>query len=267
MRPLPPGCPRPSRPALHGRSRPAAHTGYIHRWAARHMTGRSGRGHRRAAGGGNPGGGAADEDLLDWFRTGTPRSSTPWPRPTRPWRVPGPCPPRPRWPSGRGARPTRPPSTVATRNSRPRGAEVPGRNRRRRHRRADRRVASAKYQPQVVPAAGGGLLGVVRGRPGDAWSIAAREGRLQPRRQPRPRAAQAASAANGPAWVCTCSCRTALTPSEADTTTVTGDPNLWVLAGQRQSAGADRPAASLGHQFRGCRSAAGCWTNVCSSVR
>ena len=49
------------------------HTGYIHRWAARHIIECPDSILDGPAGGGDPAGGAADPDLLAWFRAGHAR--------------------------------------------------------------------------------------------------------------------------------------------------------------------------------------------------
>jgi uncharacterized protein (TIGR03083 family) len=160
------------------------HTGYIHRWAARHITDRP----REVIDGPSEAeilrGGPADEDLLGWFRAGhaalveTLATADPAvacatfmaaPSPLAFWArrqahetaihradaelAAGPV---PSYPAGFAAD----------------GIDelITGFGRRR------------KYQPQATPAAGGPLR-VVAADTGDAWSIEVREDRLRPRRE------------------------------------------------------------------------------------
>jgi uncharacterized protein (TIGR03083 family) len=160
------------------------HTGYIHRWAARHIA----EGPAEVIDGPPEAdilrGGAADEDLLDWFRAGhvalmeTLTSADP---------------------------------AVECATFMPAPSPLAFWTRRQAHEtaihRADAELAAGvppeypagfaadgidelimgfgqrrKYQPQASEA-DGGLLRVVAADTGDAWSIAARQGRLQPRRE------------------------------------------------------------------------------------
>jgi uncharacterized protein (TIGR03083 family) len=160
------------------------HTGYIHRWAARHVA----EGPAEVIDGPSEAeilrGGAADADLLDWFRAGhvalmeTLASADP---------------------------------AVECATFMPASSPLAFWTRRQAHEtaihRADAELAAGaapeypagfaadgidelivgfgqrrKYQPQAS-AADGGLLRVVAADTGDAWSIAARQGLLQPRRE------------------------------------------------------------------------------------
>jgi uncharacterized protein (TIGR03083 family) len=159
------------------------HTGYIHRWAARHITERPDQ-----VIDGPPEeeilrGGAADSDLLAWFRDGhaalaetlaaadpvlecatfmaAPSALAFWARrqahETAIHRADA--------ESAAGTMPEYPAEFAAD------GIDelIMGFGRRR------------KYQPAVGPGADGGLLRVTATDTGDAWSIEAHEGRLQPR--------------------------------------------------------------------------------------
>jgi uncharacterized protein (TIGR03083 family) len=169
------------------------HSGYIHRWAARHITERP----REVIDGPSEAeilrGGATDPDLLDWFRAGhaalveTLATADPAvacatfmaaPSPLAFWarrqahetaihradaeRAAGPVDgpvdgPVPSYPAGFAAD----------------GVDelITGFGRRR------------KYQPRAGSAAAGGPLRVIAADTGDAWSIEVREGRLEPRRE------------------------------------------------------------------------------------
>jgi len=169
------------------------HTGYVHRWAARHIT----EGPAEVIDGPSEAeilrGGAADEDLLGWFRAGhaalvetlvdadpAVRCATfmPAPTPLAFWTrrqahetaihradaelAAGPA----DGPAG-GPAPEYPPRFAAD------GIDelIMGFGQRR------------KYQPQAGPAPDAGLLRVIAADTGDAWSIEARHSLLQPRRE------------------------------------------------------------------------------------
>ncbi|MGD0246216.1 MAG: maleylpyruvate isomerase family mycothiol-dependent enzyme [Streptosporangiaceae bacterium] len=178
------------------------HTGYIHRWAARHIA----EGPSEVIDGPPEAeilrGGAADEGLLDWFGAGhaalveTLTAADP---------------------------------AVVCATFLPAPSSLAFWTRRQAHEtaihRADAEFAAGlapeypavfaadgidelimgfgqrrKYQPQAAPAAGGGLLRVVAEDTGDAWTIAARQGRLQPSRETDADAAGgAACTVSGPA--------------------------------------------------------------------
>jgi uncharacterized protein (TIGR03083 family) len=172
------------------------HTGYIHRWAARHIT----EGPAEVIDGPPEAeilrGGAADEDLLDWFRTGhaalvdtlaqadpavAGATFMPAPSPLAFWTrrqahetaihradaelAAG---PPPEYPAGFAAD----------------GIDelIMGFGQRR------------KYQPSDGSIAGPGLLRVVTADTGHAWSVAARQGLLQPQRETGAAAAYGADA-------------------------------------------------------------------------
>jgi uncharacterized protein (TIGR03083 family) len=178
------------------------HTGYIHRWAARHIA----EGPSEVIDGPPEAeilrGGAADEDLLDWFGAGhaalveTLTAADP---------------------------------AVVCATFMPAPSSLAFWTRRQAHEtaihRADAELAAGlapeypavfaadgidelimgfgqrrKHQPAPGPVADGGLLRVVAADTGDAWSIAARQGRLQPSRETQVGAADdAACTVNGPA--------------------------------------------------------------------
>ncbi len=202
------------------------HTGYIHRWAARHIV----EGPAEVIAGPSEAeilrGGAADEDLLDWFRAGhaalveTLASADP---------------------------------AVACATFMPAPSALAFWTRRQAHEtaihRADAELAAGlapeypavfaadgidelimgfgqrrKYQPAAGSAADGGLLRVIAADTGDAWSIAARQGRLQPHRETRPGAAGAAGCTvTGPASGLYLYLWNRADAAEADVT-ITGDP-------------------------------------------
>jgi uncharacterized protein (TIGR03083 family) len=184
------------------------HTGYIHRWAARHIT----EGPGKVIDGPSEAeilrGGVADEDLLDWFRAGHAAlvetlagadpavacaTFMPAPSPLAFWtrrQAHDPAIHRADADLAAGAEPEYPAEFAAD------GIDelIMGFGRRR------------KYQPQASPAAGRGSsagvgpLRVVAADTGDAWSIAAREGLLQPRREAETGAGgNAGCLVNGPA--------------------------------------------------------------------
>jgi uncharacterized protein (TIGR03083 family) len=83
-----------------------------------------------------------------------------------------------------------------------------------------------KYQPYPGSAVDGGLLSVVAADTGDAWSIAAHQGRLQPQREAAADAAHgAACVVSGPASGLYLYLWNRASAAEADVT-VTGDPGL-----------------------------------------
>ena len=162
------------------------HTGYIHRWAARHITERPGQVLDGPPEAEILRGGAADSELLAWFRAGyaaltetlatadpalecatfmaAPSALAFWARrqahETAIHRADAEC--------AAGATPEYPAEFAAD------GIDelIMGFGRRR------------KYQPRP-PAAEGGRLRVLAADTGDAWSVEAHEGRLQPRRDAR----------------------------------------------------------------------------------
>ena len=178
------------------------HVGYIHRWAARHITERSSQIIEGPPEEEILRGGASDPGLLAWFRAGHAAlvetlaaadpavecaTFMPAPSPLAFWarrqahetaihRADAELASR--------AAPEYPPDFAAD------GIDelITGFGMRR------------KYQPQVGSAAGGGLLRVFAADTGDAWSIAAHQGRLQPQREPHGDAAEAAGCTvTGPA--------------------------------------------------------------------
>jgi uncharacterized protein (TIGR03083 family) len=178
------------------------HTGYIHRWAARHITERP----RHVIDGPSEAeilcGGAADEDLLDWFRTGhsalveTLAAADPAVEYATFMAAPSPL---AFW-ARRQAHETAIHRADAERavGAMPEySAEfaadgidelITGFSQRR------------KYQPHASSAAGGGLLRVVATDTGDAWSIEPRQDRLHSRREARAEAAsRAGCTVSGPA--------------------------------------------------------------------
>ncbi len=161
------------------------HTGYIHRWAARHIT----ECPRQVIDGPAEAeilrGGAADEDLLDWFRAGhtalveTLAAADPAvacatfmaaPSPLAFWarrQAHETAIHRADAERAAGITPDYPAEFAAD------GIDelITGFGQRR------------KYQPQADSASASGLLRVIAADTGDAWSIEGREGRLQPRRE------------------------------------------------------------------------------------
>jgi uncharacterized protein (TIGR03083 family) len=205
------------------------HTGYIHRWAARHVA----EGPAEVIDGPSEAeilrGGAADADLLDWFRAGhvalmeTLASADPAVECATFMAAPSPL---AFWTRRQahetaihradaelaaGAAPEYPAGFAAD------GIDelIMGFGQRR------------KYQPQAAPAAGGGLLRVVAEDTGDAWTIAARQGRLQPRRETGvgAPAGSAACTVSGPASGLYLYLWNRADPTAADVT-VTGDAGL-----------------------------------------
>ena len=160
------------------------HTGYIHRWAARHITERPGQVIDGPPEAEILRGGAADSELLAWFQVGyatlaetlatadpalecatfmaAPSALAFWARrqahETAIHRADA--------ESAAGATPEYPAAFAVD------GIDelITGFGRRR------------KYAPAADPGADGGLLRVMAADTGDAWSVEAREGRLQPRR-------------------------------------------------------------------------------------
>ena len=175
------------------------HTGYIHRWAARHIT----ECPRQVIDGPSEAeilrGGAADPDLLDWFRTGHAAlfetlsaadpavdcaTFMPAPSPLAFWarrQAHETAIHRADAERAAGATPEYPPDFAAD------GIDelITGFGQRR------------KYQPQDSPAADGGLLRVVATDTGDAWSIEIRQDRLQPRRETGPDVLGGSGSADG----------------------------------------------------------------------
>ena len=208
------------------------HTGYIHRWAARHIEEGPGEIIDGPAEAEILRGGAADDDLLDWFRAGhaalveTLASADP---------------------------------AVACATFMPAPSALAFWTRRQAHEtaihRADAELAAGpvdapvpeypagfaadgidelimgfgqrrKYQPQAGPAAGRGLLRVMAADTGDAWSIAASQGRLQPRRETATDAAgDAGCTVSGPATGLYVFLWNRADAAAADVS-VTGDPRL-----------------------------------------
>jgi uncharacterized protein (TIGR03083 family) len=180
------------------------HTGYVHRWAARHIT----EGPAEVLDGPSEAeilrGGAADEDLLAWFRAGHAAlvetlaradpavacaTFMPAPSPLAFWtrrQAHETAIHRADAELAAGAAPEYPAGFAAD------GIDelITGFGQRR------------KYQPQAGPASGSGLLRIVAAGTGDAWSIEARQGLLQPRRETGAATADDAGAActvSGPA--------------------------------------------------------------------
>ncbi|HEX5301752.1 MAG TPA: maleylpyruvate isomerase family mycothiol-dependent enzyme [Streptosporangiaceae bacterium] len=202
------------------------HTGYIHRWAARHITERPAEVIDGPSEAQILRGGAADEDLLGWFRAGHAalvetlagadpevRCATfmPAPSPLAFWtrrQAHETAIHRADAELAAGAAPEYPAGFAAD------GIDelITGFGQRR------------KYQPQAGSAADGGRLRVVAADTGDAWSIEIRQGRLQPRRETGAgAAADAGCTVSGPAsglylylW----------NRADAATVAVTGDPEL-----------------------------------------
>jgi uncharacterized protein (TIGR03083 family) len=199
------------------------HTGYIHRWAARHIA----EGPGEVIDGPSETeilrGGAADEDLLDWFRAGhaalveTLASADP---------------------------------AVACATFMPAPSSLAFWTRRQAHEtaihRADAELAASaapqypagfaadgidelimgfgqrrKYQSQAGSAADGGLLRVVTADTGDAWFIETRQGRLHPHRETGP--GTAGCTVTGPASGLYLYLWNRADAAEADVT-ITGDP-------------------------------------------
>jgi uncharacterized protein (TIGR03083 family) len=209
------------------------HTGYIHRWAARHITecpaevidGPSEAEILR--------GGAADEDLPGWFRAGhaalvkTLAEADPEvrcatfmaaPSPLAFWtrrqahetaihRADAELAAGPADGPADGPAPEYPPRFAAD------GIDelIMGFGQRR------------KYQPQTGPASRAGLLRVIAADTGDAWSVEAREGLLQPRRETG--ATDAGCTVSGPASGLYLYLWNRADAAKADVT-VTGDPGL-----------------------------------------
>lgn len=201
------------------------HTGYIHRWAARHIAECPGEILDGPSEAEILRGGAADPELLDWFRAGhaalveTLATADPGVACATFMAAPSPL---AFWARRQahetaihradaelavGATPDYPAELAAD------GIDelIMGFGQRR------------KYQPQAGPVADGALLRVAAADTGDAWSVEARQGRLQPRRETG--SCAAGCTVSGPAsglylylW------------NRADTAeagvTVTGDPGL-----------------------------------------
>ena len=204
------------------------HTGYVHRWAARHITERPGQVIDGPSEAEILRGGAADSELLAWFRVGyaalaetlatadpalecatfmaAPSALAFWARrqahETAIHRADA--------ESASGILPDYAPDFAAD------GVDelIMGFGQRR------------KYQPQPGSAADGGRLSVVAADTGDAWSIAARQGRLQPRRKTAADAADgAACVVGGPASGLYLYLWNRVSAADAAVTT-TGDPAL-----------------------------------------
>lgn len=211
------------------------HTGYVHRWAARHITECPSQ-----VIDGSPEaeilrGGAADEDLLGWFRAGhtalveTLAAADPAVTCATFMAAPSPL---AFWTRRQahetaihradaelagGAVPEYPPVFAAD------GIDelIMGFGQRR------------KYQPQPGSAADGGRLSVVAAGTGEAWSIVAGQGRLQPQRETAADVADgAACTVSGPASGLYLYLWNRADAAEADVT-VTGD--LAVLASWQAS--------------------------------
>jgi len=177
------------------------HTGYVHRWAARHIAECPDQVIAGSSEAEILGGGVADADLLAWFRDGhaalAQTLATADPAVECATFMPAPSPlafwarrqahetaiHRADADSAAGATAEYPPEFAAD------GIDelITGFGRRR------------KYQPG---ADGGGLLRVVAADTGDAWSVEPREGRLHPRRDTAD-VADAAPPAAAPATACT----------------------------------------------------------------
>jgi uncharacterized protein (TIGR03083 family) len=213
------------------------HTGYIHRWAARHIAERPGE-----VIDGPPEdeilrGGAADADLLDWFRAGHAAlvdtlaradpavecaTFMPAPSPLAFWtrrQAHETAIHRADAELAAGAAPEYPAGFAAD------GIDelIMGFGQRR------------KYQPQPGPASSAGLLRVIAAGTSDAWSIEACEGLLQPRREtgaPTAPGADAGCTVSGPASGLYLFLWNRADAAAADVT-VTGDPTL--LASWRAS--------------------------------
>ena len=160
------------------------HTGYIHRWATRHVAecpdhvldGPSEEEILR--------GGAPDPELLDWFRAGHARAGR---DPDRGRSCPGVATFMPA-PSSLAFWARRQAHETAIHRADAESAagkipEYPAGVRCRRYRRADHGLRpAAQVSAGGRPGTDGGLLRVVATDTGDAWSVEAHEGRLQPRR-------------------------------------------------------------------------------------
>jgi uncharacterized protein (TIGR03083 family) len=204
------------------------HTGYIHRWAARHITECS----REVIDGPSEAeilrGGATDENLLDWFRTGhsalaeTLAAADPAVACATFMAAPSPL---AFW-ARRQAHETaihRADAELAAAATPVYPAEFAADG-------IDELItgfgARRKYQPQIGSAAADGPLRVVAADTGDAWSIEIRQGRLQPRRDVEVGAAERAGCTvSGPASGLYLYLWNRADAAEAGVT-VTGNPSL-----------------------------------------
>jgi uncharacterized protein (TIGR03083 family) len=210
------------------------HTGYIHRWAARHIAERPAEVIDGPSEADILRGGAADADLPGWFRAGHAalvetlagadpevRCATFMPAPS----------PLAFW-TRRQAHETAIHRADAELAAGPADGPVPVYPPRFAADGIDELIMGfgqrRKYQPQAGPASRAGLLRVIAADTGDAWSVEAREGLLQPRRE------TGAAAAAGADAGCTVSAPASglylylwnrADASKADVT-VTGDPGL-----------------------------------------
>jgi uncharacterized protein (TIGR03083 family) len=211
------------------------HTGYIHRWAARHIT----EGPAEVIDGPSEAeilrGGAADADLLGWFRAGhaalveTLASADPAVRCATFMPAPSPL---AFW-TRRQAHETAIHRADAELAAGPADGPVPEYPPRFAADGIDELIMGfgqrRKYQPQSGPSASSGPsadagpLRVVTADTGDAWSVGAREGLLQPRRETG--AADAGCTVSGPASGLYLYLWNRVHAAKADVT-VTGDPGL-----------------------------------------
>jgi uncharacterized protein (TIGR03083 family) len=181
------------------------HTGYIHRWAARHITEHP----AEVIGGPSEAeilrGGATDEDLLGWFRAGhaalveTLAGADPEVRCATFMAAPSPL---AFW-TRRQAHETAIHRADAELAAGPADGPVPEYPPRFAADGIDELIMGfgqrRKYQPQAGPASRAGLLRVIAADTGDAWSVEAREGLLQPRRETGTAAADAGCTVSAPA--------------------------------------------------------------------
>jgi len=204
------------------------HTGYVHRWAARHIA----EGPAEVIDGPSEDdilrGGAADEDLLGWFRAGhaalveTLAKADPAVECATFMAAPSPL---AFW-TRRQAHET----AIHRADAELAAGAVPGYPAGFAADGIDELIMGfgqrRKYQPQASPAPNAGLLRVVAAGTGDAWSVEAREGLLQPRPETGAVAAEdAACTVTGPASGLYLYLWNRAGAAEAGVT-VTGDPSL-----------------------------------------
>jgi uncharacterized protein (TIGR03083 family) len=204
------------------------HTGYIHRWAARHITECS----LEVIDGPSEAeilrGGATDPDLLDWFRAGhsalveTLAAADPAVECATFMAAPSPL--------AFWARRQAHETAIHRADAERAAAATPDYPAEFAADGIDELItgfgARRKYQPQDSPAADGGLLRVVATDTGDAWSIELRQDRLQPRRETGAGAADGTGCTvSGPASGLYLYLWNRADAAEADVT-VTGDPGL-----------------------------------------
>ena len=207
------------------------HTGYIHRWAARHIAERPGEVIDGPSEEEILRGGPADEDLLDWFRAGHAalvetlagadpevRCATFMPAPS----------PLAFW-TRRQAHETAIHRADAELAAGPADGPVPEYPPRFAADGIDELIMGfgqrRKYQPPAAAAPDTGPLRVIAADTGDAWSVEAREGLLQPRRETGTAAADAGCTVSAPASGLYLYLWNRAGAAKADVT-VTGDPGL-----------------------------------------